>query len=287
MIATLDGALLHFDEADVGSETDVVISKLSAIHLHREFIREYEVRLATTNEFVAEVMGRFPWNEGPRNPTFREAFMLVTEELTRAEYLTPKQLVALDGPLDPCREVPDPMKAAWEEVVGATTELAAESGDSSFGIGTLEGACEDPFRCVARTDALSLPAATLMDRATWYRWMDEWEWWPDLRRAVEVAFWSDAGLNQHESALAEPMPYDWTAEFQVALESSPTVAMRRNAIRAICKRVHNVIDDALGNETFGSGWRMRVTLKWRIHYEIRGGRLIFTQFGGHSIGGVN
>jgi hypothetical protein len=121
---------------------------------------------------------------------------------------------------------------------------------------------------------------------TWDEELAGWSWWPDLRRCVRFAIVRNPGLAQHEKRLANPLNFDWTPSFFDALDSCDA-KLREDAIEAIAKRVHGIVDDALGDEAFKGHRRMRVSLSHRIHYRVRGSRILFQDFGPHSLGGAS
>ena len=63
--------------------------------------------------------------------------------------------------------------------------------------------------------------------------------------------------------------------------------MKKSLIKALTKRVYGIFT-SLGNEPFGEKYRFRVTKKMRVHYRVEeDGKLVFEEFGPHSLGGID
>jgi len=284
LCVTIDPPLLLYEQVDWEQRSPALLARLAALADHRMVMREYQVPLTVTAEYVALVMECFPWADLSSAAEFRDCFRFLTEDLARAQYCAP---IAATGGCPPlCSLVADEVRVVWQRNLGGVLGNA-QSADDKCVVASEEACCSaNRSVTVSALDQAEVEVPIVWNAETWCGQLAGCSWWPDLRRCVHFAIVGNPALAKHEKLLANPLDYDWTQEFFDALDACDT-KLRDEAIEAIAKRVHGIVDKALGDEAFKGGRRMRVSISHRIHYRIRRSRIVLEAFGPHSLGGVS
>ena len=297
-LSALDPDLLIYNYADWQNREPHCWDRFGALALHRRMSREYDQKIAISNQFCALICQSFPWGTGYRNITeLRDLRQFVLEDLQKAHYLEAQagKNVTLQPTGIVCQHVGEAeIYEAWEALLcgcvdeGTLTEFVlqvaawdtptvrAHSGPMILTVHDLDSDTE------TRHD---LPIVWNED--SWATQLSTQDWWPDLQRCVELLFRTNPGLKGYPGVRAQPIPFECSSAFSGSLNHYCTTQyLRISFIEALTKKVYGVTDASLGDERIGTLSRFRVTRFWRVHYREESNRILLQEFGPHDIGKV-
>jgi hypothetical protein len=290
LLSAIDPALLIYQYNDWLSRQPHCFKRFAALTLHRRMIREYGQKMA-----ISMLAQHFPWNENYRTiAELRDLRQFILEELQRAYYID-KELAG-KADLKPagitCLYVEkQEVVEAWIELLFSCVDEAILSEfDTQIATWEMEHLKEHSAALILMihdidTQIHELPI--VWDEDSWIKQLATQDWWPDLRRCVELYFKSNSAMKDHPKVREQPLPFESTEAFGKSIDRYCTdVHLRRSFIEALTKRVYGVLDASLGDEALGKIRRFRVTDFWRVHYRVKAGRIVLEEFGPHSIGGV-
>lgn len=295
LLTAIDSALLIYQYNDWLSRQPHCFKRFAALALHRRMMREYGQKMAISNTFAAMIAQHFPWNENYRAiAELRDLRQFILEELLRAYYIDKElaQEVELKPAGITCLYVEEQeILEAWVELLlGCVDEAILTEFDAQIATWETEHLKKHSsvvILTVHDTDAQIHELPLVWDEDSWAKQLATQDWWPDLRRCVELFSKSNSAMKEHPKVREQPIPFDWTDAFSKSMNRYCTDEhLRRSFIEALTKKVYGVLDTSLGDEPLGKVRRFRVTDFWRVHYREKAGRIVLDEFGPHSIGGV-
>jgi len=256
--------------------------------------------MAMSNEFAALVQVAFPWNADFRAISeLRDLREFMLQELQRAVYVDTR--TAYECSLHPegivCRGIEDPeVTDTWKGLLNGCLDhavlekfepqVATWEADSVTNHSEIAFVIGDNRKDQAIPPVYTFPL--VWDQDSWAVRLVTQDWWPDLRRCVELHFRTHPGMRARPKALEQPIPFECAPRFWRTLERFCTGEnLRARFIEALTKRVYGILDASLGEEPLGDFRRFRVTRSWRVHYRVENKYLVLEEFGPHSIGGVD
>ena len=294
LLSALDPSLLMYQEQDWRTRQSHFFDRINSLMLHRRVIRQYQQRMAISNEVAALVYKWFPWNAGFKAiAELRDLRQFILEELGRARYIA-KTKAAKDISLQPtdltCGHVGSPtVLDAWKELLCACVE---EEANSEFDVqvatwGTPVHLASSQAIIVTvneRAGPEDHCIPLVWDENSWASRLQSQDSWPDLHRCVELYFRANAGMRMHPRARQCPIPFVWTDTFWKSVEDLCQPQMRQLLVKAVAKRVYGILDARLHDEPLGNIRRFRVTDFWRVHYRVLDDKIVLDEFGEHDMG---
>ena len=279
-----------YDEVDLYNRQSHASERLQALSIHRRFVKEYGITVVVSSELIALVFQQSCWNSKSGN--FRDLKTLLTQDLIKASYLDEDVEGSLS--LSPseltCRRVQDArIEEAWIKLLASVIEPGCLSSSDIYvatwpkAVQTL-GATFLDILIGGNTRRKSRSLLLVWDETSWIERLASRDFWPDLKRCVDLYFLSDHGMRQHPQALRKPVAFECTRGFIRSVNELCDSSTRRALIKALSKRVYGIHDASLRDESFKRIRRFRVTDFWRVHYRSVGSSIVLEEFGPHNMG---
>lgn len=299
LLSALDLALLIHDYEDWQAKAWHCFRRCEALTLHRRVLREYAQKIAMSNELASLIYQSFPWNGDFRSiGELRDLRQFILEELQKATYIDTQS--AGEASLQPtrivCQYVKNPKAVdAWKRLLcGCVDATVLSQFDPQIATWETPALCAHlgPITLTIRDSEIEVDSAyrfpLVWDEDSWAKQLCTQEWWPDLRRCVELHFGANPAMRNYLGVREQPIPFECTDAFWKSVDLLHEDAeLRHRFIKALTKRVYGILDYSLRDEPFKEIRRFRVTDFWRVHYREEDGRLVLEEFGPHSIGGVD
>ena len=294
LLSVLDPALLLYQQQHWRTRQHHFFSRIYALVLHRDTIREHNQRIAMSNDVAALVYQCFPWKDEYRTiGELRDLRQFILEELVRAHFVTITKKadgISLQPSNLTCRHVENvAVLDTWKELLCACVEEAANSKfDVQVATWETPVLLEDSQSLVVSVRSNNVVEdhclPLVWDEYSWANQLHYEDSWPDLQRCVEYYFKVNVGLQRYPRVRVNPIPFEWTDSFWNSVENLCQPQMRHLLVKAIAKRVYGMLDSSLRDEPLGPIRRFRVTSFWRVHYRQLSNRILLEEFGEHDMG---
>ena len=285
----IDPSLLIYEPASGGKSFENWDTRIEALVFHKRMIRAFSHRVVMTDELVAKLWRVFPWAPEYKSiAEFRDLRQFLSDLAQRQQSIwsVGSDSLVIEPAGVTCEGLEDEeVRTLWLDLLGSCW-----LGDVDIQVATYIGSSTQKAPeaiSVAFAGEPSLGECTIplvWNEESWFRQVSSLDHWPDLGNCVAVCFRRHTSLHEYAGYRKDPMPFKCTAKFDKSIERITDPKLRLAVVEAVMKKVHGVLDSGLSDEKFGNARRLRVSLFWRINYDVADGTLVFDEFGEHDIG---
>ena len=155
------------------------------------------------------------------------------------------------------------IEIAWKHLLACIIQHGYPSSDSLF-IATWTdsvqavGAATLNVTVSADGELKSQCILLVWNEASWIDLLASRDFWPDVKRCVNLYFLSDSGMRQHPQARSDPIEFNCSDGFLRSLERRCDASTRPAFVKALSKKVYGITDASLRDEAFRGLRRFRV-----------------------------
>ena len=305
LLSVLDPALLIYSFEEWQKDNDKCLTLINSLGKHREIFFQFNFRLATTYEFTAILWNLFPNNRPYKSiPMFREVQNVLYQDLQRAKIVKEMSYTMIDfNPPDiVCKNIDNTnIISTWNRLlIGCLNEDYDSLFIATYKNG-IETSCPDAisikYQATGRNAIDEEVVPLVFDEKTWAKHIVVQEWWPEFKHddehwqnLVKTFYNSNEDIQNLNSVSKKPFSFTCIKDFWKCADGICRTKKEKIAlIETITYKTFKILSDKIQDEKIKgtkNTFRMRLSKKFRIHYEPTDDGILLTECGPHGIGGI-